>query len=400
MVEERALASVVETVSKPRDERLELTWDASTARSSSSPARPAARARRRRGAGGRGRHGDRDRRPRLRGARRRGAGWDVPRRAPPRRHLARRTGPSWPTGCAQSTAGSTRWSTTPASRPASGCRTSRSTMAADVRHQRHRPAARHPGAGAADAARLVDRQHLLGRGRGRPRRRGVHVLKWALRGLTRTASLELGSTRGIRVNAVMPGLIDTPLMASASPAFSEAALAEIPLGRVGDAGRHRADHRVPRAPTSRRTTTAPSSSSTAACPRTCRTRASPTPPGRRHEVATARAQGRGSGRGTTRRTCCPISGPPAHRARPRARAGGRRRRAARRAVRLRRGRPAAALQAAQRPRLRHLRVARRGGAPQHRRRGGDPGGVVRRPALLLHQPARPLRPGRADPEGR
>ena len=56
--------------------------------------------------------------------------------------------------------------------------------------------------------------------------------KWALRGLTRTASLELGA-RGIRVNAVMPGLIDTPLMASASPAFTDAALAEIPLGRVG-----------------------------------------------------------------------------------------------------------------------------------------------------------------------
>jgi len=58
--------------------------------------------------------------------------------------------------------------------------------------------------------------------------------KWALRGLTRSAALELGSTRGIRVNAVMPGLIDTPLMASASPAFTDAALAEIPLGRVGE----------------------------------------------------------------------------------------------------------------------------------------------------------------------
>ena len=56
--------------------------------------------------------------------------------------------------------------------------------------------------------------------------------KWALRGLTRAASLELG-TSGIRVNAVMPGLVDTPLMESASPAFFEAALAEIPLGRVG-----------------------------------------------------------------------------------------------------------------------------------------------------------------------
>jgi 3alpha(or 20beta)-hydroxysteroid dehydrogenase len=59
--------------------------------------------------------------------------------------------------------------------------------------------------------------------------------KWALRGLTRSASLELGE-RGIRVNAVMPGLVDTPLMADASPAFTEAALAEIPLGRVGVPG--------------------------------------------------------------------------------------------------------------------------------------------------------------------
>jgi 3alpha(or 20beta)-hydroxysteroid dehydrogenase len=57
--------------------------------------------------------------------------------------------------------------------------------------------------------------------------------KWALRGLTRSASLELGTTRGIRVNAVMPGLVDTPLMESAPPAFFDAALAEIPLGRVG-----------------------------------------------------------------------------------------------------------------------------------------------------------------------
>lgn len=56
--------------------------------------------------------------------------------------------------------------------------------------------------------------------------------KWALRGLTRTASLEFGA-RGIRVNAILPGLVETPLMAAASPAFREAALAEIPLGRTG-----------------------------------------------------------------------------------------------------------------------------------------------------------------------
>lgn len=59
--------------------------------------------------------------------------------------------------------------------------------------------------------------------------------KWALRGLTRTASLELGA-RGIRVNAVMPGLIDTPMMEGASPAFRKAALAEVPLGRIGTPG--------------------------------------------------------------------------------------------------------------------------------------------------------------------
>jgi 3alpha(or 20beta)-hydroxysteroid dehydrogenase len=54
--------------------------------------------------------------------------------------------------------------------------------------------------------------------------------KWALRGLSRSASLELGP-RGIRVSAVMPGLVDTPMMAGASPAFEAAALADTPLGR-------------------------------------------------------------------------------------------------------------------------------------------------------------------------
>ena len=59
--------------------------------------------------------------------------------------------------------------------------------------------------------------------------------KWALRGLTRTASLDLAD-RGIRANAIMPGLIDTPMMDSAAPAFRAAALAEIPAGRIGTPG--------------------------------------------------------------------------------------------------------------------------------------------------------------------
>lgn len=56
--------------------------------------------------------------------------------------------------------------------------------------------------------------------------------KWALRGLTRSASLELGA-RGIRVNGVFPGFIETPMTASAAPAFRDAHVTASPLGRLG-----------------------------------------------------------------------------------------------------------------------------------------------------------------------
>ena len=55
--------------------------------------------------------------------------------------------------------------------------------------------------------------------------------KWALRGLTKAACLELGP-RGIRVNAVHPGYIETPMTASAPAAFRATNIAETPLGRV------------------------------------------------------------------------------------------------------------------------------------------------------------------------
>ncbi|WP_432117651.1 SDR family NAD(P)-dependent oxidoreductase [Streptomyces sp. bgisy032] len=56
--------------------------------------------------------------------------------------------------------------------------------------------------------------------------------KWGLRGLSRTAALELGP-RGIRVNTVHPGYIETEMTASAAPAFRAANIRETPLGRTG-----------------------------------------------------------------------------------------------------------------------------------------------------------------------
>jgi 3alpha(or 20beta)-hydroxysteroid dehydrogenase len=57
--------------------------------------------------------------------------------------------------------------------------------------------------------------------------------KWALRGLSQVAAMELGP-RGIRVNTVHPGFIETPMTAGAKPEFRQATLAETPLGRSGN----------------------------------------------------------------------------------------------------------------------------------------------------------------------
>ena len=51
-------------------------------------------------------------------------------------------------------------------------------------------------------------------------------------GLTRTNAMEL-SSRGITVNAVAPGFIDTDMTAKLSPEVREKYAAQIPLGRLG-----------------------------------------------------------------------------------------------------------------------------------------------------------------------
>jgi 3alpha(or 20beta)-hydroxysteroid dehydrogenase len=56
--------------------------------------------------------------------------------------------------------------------------------------------------------------------------------KWALRGLTQAAAMELGQ-RGIRVNAVHPGYIETAMTAAAPSTFRQANVALTPLGRTG-----------------------------------------------------------------------------------------------------------------------------------------------------------------------
>lgn len=56
--------------------------------------------------------------------------------------------------------------------------------------------------------------------------------KWAVRGMTKAASVEL-ARKGIRVNSIHPGLIETPMAEEVGP--SERLMKRTPLGRIAQA---------------------------------------------------------------------------------------------------------------------------------------------------------------------
>ena len=58
--------------------------------------------------------------------------------------------------------------------------------------------------------------------------------KWAIRGMSKSAARDLSET-GIRVNAILPGLIDTAMMRQNPAERNAALLATIPMGRPGTA---------------------------------------------------------------------------------------------------------------------------------------------------------------------
>jgi 3alpha(or 20beta)-hydroxysteroid dehydrogenase len=56
--------------------------------------------------------------------------------------------------------------------------------------------------------------------------------KWAVRGMTKCAALELAPYR-IRVNSVHPGIIETPMLEENPAALNQAMVRATPIGRIG-----------------------------------------------------------------------------------------------------------------------------------------------------------------------
>jgi len=56
--------------------------------------------------------------------------------------------------------------------------------------------------------------------------------KWAVRGMTKAAAMELARYK-IRVNAILPGVIDTPILATNPDSMNQALVKSAPMRRLG-----------------------------------------------------------------------------------------------------------------------------------------------------------------------
>lgn len=68
--------------------------------------------------------------------------------------------------------------------------------------------------------------------RGLPGLFAYSATKWAIRGMTRSAAVELAA-KGIRVNTIVPGLIDTAMLSENPEGFNEQMASMIPISRMG-----------------------------------------------------------------------------------------------------------------------------------------------------------------------
>ena len=102
-------------------------------------------------------------------------------------------------------------------------------------HQPHRRLPLHPGRAEADAEaaqRPHRERHLRGGPDGNAGQANYAASKAGIVGFTKSVAREVAS-RGITVNAVAPGFIETDMTAAMTDKAREAVVSAIPLGRVG-----------------------------------------------------------------------------------------------------------------------------------------------------------------------